>query len=208
MDFWESLCPTPILNRWTLLASRTLAPRVTTSTAPPAHRAEGSAREKVTQTRGWPDLLIQRHSQQGTDTAQFPPNIPPKTTTRSIFPKTPPFRSPVFARSITSSANHMRYSASNAWFQQLLGQVEGVTQEGVSAWTLRRRLGARGPRFTKAARSPSRKQVRRGRQAAAHDRLISVPTPSGVNTSSSSACSTRPSMMWAVLTPLLTASTA
>jgi len=45
-------------------------------------------------------------------------------------------------------------------------------------------------------------------EAEAQARLISVPTPSGVSTSSSSACSTRPSMMCAVFTPLLTASTA
>src|SRR6185503_1351778 len=39
-------------------------------------------------------------------------------------------------------------------------------------------------------------------------RRISVPTPSSVRTSRSSACSTRPSMMWQVLTPFFTASSA
>ena len=38
--------------------------------------------------------------------------------------------------------------------------------------------------------------------------LISVPMPLSVNSSSSTECSTRPSMMWAVRTPVFTASSA
>ena len=67
-------------------------------------------------------------------------------------------------------------------------------------------VAALGPRGARRAAAASRASGVLARFAAAP--RISVPTPELVSTSSSSACETRPSMMCALFTPFLTASSA
>ena len=65
------------------------------------------------------------------------------------------------------------------------------------------RSPGRGPRESAGGAEPDRRSVMIETR-----RLMKVPMPAFVNTSSSTACSTRPSMIWAVCTPPCTASIA
>ena len=106
---------------------------------------------------------------------------------------------PLLAATAANAVLLLWLALGSPWLGVAVGGV--ALAAAVAGWCL---LGLKGRGRAGAPPACLKKQRRRNPQCA----LISVPMPSSVNSSSSTACSSSPLMMTAVFTPEFTASSA